>query len=182
MAGKRCLSPAFESALVLGGARSGKTARALALAAAPPHVYLATAQALDGEMAARIAAHRAERGASWGVVEEPLEIADAIRAADPGAAVLVDCLTLWLSNLLHHGRDAEAETDRLIDALRAARGRVILVSNEIGLGLVPMEKLSREFRDAQGRLNQRIAAAADRVEFVAAGLPLTLKGAPVSVS
>jgi len=163
--------------LVLGGARSGKTARALALAATPPHVYLATAQALDGEMEARIAAHRLERGATWEVAEEPLEIAAALRAvADPATTVLVDCLTLWLSNLMHHGRDIEAETTRLIEALGEAPNRVILVSNEIGLGLVPMEKLSRDFRDAQGRLNQRIAAAATHVEFVTAGLPLTLKG------
>ncbi len=164
--------------LVLGGARSGKTARALALAGTPPHVYLATAQALDGEMTDRIAAHRAERGPSWGVIEEPLEVADALGAVEPGTTVLIDCLTLWLSNLMHHGRDVEAETVRLVAALGAARGPVVLVSNEIGLGLVPMERLSREFRDAQGRLNQRIAAAATRVEFVAAGLPLTLKGGP----
>lgn len=163
--------------LVLGGARSGKTARALALAATPPHVYLATAQALDGEMDARIAAHRAERGESWGVIEEPLEIAQVLDdVEDDKITILVDCLTLWLSNLMHHGRDIDAETGRLIEALDAIPNRVILVSNEIGLGLVPMEKLSRDFRDAQGRLNQRIAAAADHVEFVAAGLPLTLKG------
>jgi len=163
--------------LILGGARSGKTARALALAATPPHAYLATAQPLDGEMDARIAAHRAERGPSWAVIEEPLEVADALRAIeDESVTILVDCLTLWLSNLMHDERDVEAETTRLIAALGAVPNRVILVSNEIGLGLVPMEKLSRDFRDAQGRLNQRIAAAADHVEFVAAGLPLTLKG------
>ena len=163
--------------LILGGARSGKTARALALCPAPPRVYLATAEALDGEMAGRIATHRVERGAGWGTVEEPLEVAAALRALpDPGAAVLVDCLTLWLSNLLHAGRDPDAETDRLLDALAAIPNRVVLVSNEIGLGLVPMEPLSRAFRDAQGRLNQRVAAACGRVEFVAAGLPLVLKG------
>lgn len=164
--------------LILGGGRSGKTARALALCADPPHVYLATAQALDGEMEARIVAHRAERGASWSVIEAPLEIVDALRgAADGKTTILVDCLTLWLSNLMHHGRDVAAETDRLVDTLAASPNRIVLVSNEIGLGLVPMEKLSREFRDAQGLLNQRIAAAANHVEFVAAGLPLTLKGA-----
>jgi len=163
--------------LVLGGARSGKTARALALCADPPHIYLATAQALDGEMTARIAAHRAERGASWSVIEAPLEIAEAIRGVtDEKTTILVDCLTLWLSNLMHHERDVAAETARLIDTLAITPNRVVLVSNEIGLGLVPMEKLSREFRDAQGLLNQRIAAAADHVEFVAAGLPLTMKG------
>ena len=128
-----------HTTLILGGARSGKTARALALAATPPHLYLATAQALDGEMGARIAAHKLERGPTWQAVEEPLEIADALRAVtDPATTVLVDCLTLWLSNLLHHGRDVDAETVRLIDALEAVPNRVILVSNEIGLGLVPM--------------------------------------------
>jgi len=162
--------------LILGGARSGKTVRALTLAAEPPHVYLATAQALDGEMNARIAAHRAERGPSWAVIEEPLDIAAALDGIeDASTTVLVDCLTLWLSNLMHHGRDVEGETDRLIAALERSPNRIILVSNEIGLGLVPMEKLSREFRDAQGRLNQRIAAAADHVECIIAGLPLTLK-------
>ncbi len=162
--------------LILGGARSGKTARALTLCAEPPHTYLATAQPLDGEMDARIAAHRAERGETWGVIEEPLEISDALRGADAGTTILIDCLTLWLSNLMHHERDVEAETTRLIAALTDTTNRVVLVSNEIGLGLVPMEKLSRDFRDAQGRLNQRIAAAADNVEFVVAGLPMTLKG------
>ncbi len=161
-------------ALILGGARSGKTARALALCATPPHTYLATAQALDGEMETRIAAHRAERGPSWGVIEEPLDIAAALRGVE--GTVLVDCLTLWLSNLMHHERDVEAETTRLIAALADTSNRVVLVSNEIGLGLVPMEKLSRDFRDAQGLLNQRIAAAADHVEFVVAGLPMVMKG------
>ncbi len=161
-------------ALILGGARSGKTARALALCAEPPHTYLATAQALDGEMETRIAAHRAERGPSWGVIEEPLDIAAALRGVE--GTVLVDCLTLWLSNLMHHERDVEAETTRLIAALADTSNRVVLVSNEIGLGLVPMEKLSRDFRDAQGLLNQRIAAAADHVEFVVAGLPMVMKG------
>ncbi|MEM6906159.1 MAG: bifunctional adenosylcobinamide kinase/adenosylcobinamide-phosphate guanylyltransferase, partial [Pseudomonadota bacterium] len=104
---------------------------------------------------------------------------NAIRAhASPETTLVIDCLTLWLSNLMHHGWDIDEATAGLIAALSEAPGRAILVSNEIGLGLAPMESLSRRFRDAQGRLNQRIAAAADRVEFVAAGLPLTLKGAP----
>lgn len=164
--------------LILGGARSGKSARALALANTPPHVFIATAEALDSEMTARIAAHQAERGPSWQVVEAPLDLAGAIAAAAaPGTVVLADCLTLWLSNLLHHERDVEAETARVIAALRDAPGWVVLVSNEIGMGLAPMNALGRAFRDAQGRLNQRIAAAADHVEFVAAGLPLPLKGA-----
>lgn len=165
--------------LILGGARSGKSARALALCPAP-HVFLATAEALDDEMAARIAHHRAERGADWPVVEAPLDLAGAIRAEGaPGRHLLVDCLTLWLANLMHHGRDPAAETAALIAALAEAPGSAVLVSNEVGMGLAPTTPLGRAFRDEQGRLNQRTAAAADRVEFVAAGLALTLKGPPV---
>ena len=163
--------------LILGGARSGKSARALALAPSSPRTFIATAEALDDEMADRIAKHKAERGEDWDLVEAPLALADAIRrGAQDDRVIVADCLTLWLSNLMHHGRDIETETRDLIDALGSAPGRVILVSNEIGLGLSPMESLSRAFRDAQGRLNQAVAAAADRVEFVAAGLPLILKG------
>jgi adenosylcobinamide kinase/adenosylcobinamide-phosphate guanylyltransferase len=165
--------------LVLGGARSGKSARALVLAegAAPGRVFLATAEPLDEEMAERIARHKAERGADWGLVEAPLDLGPAIAAAAaPGTALLVDCLTLWLSNLMHHGRSPEAETGALIAAIAAAPGEAVLVSNEVGMGLAPMNALGRAFRDEQGRLNQRVAAAADRVEFVAAGLPLVLKG------
>jgi adenosylcobinamide kinase/adenosylcobinamide-phosphate guanylyltransferase len=165
--------------LILGGARSGKSARALALAGTPPHVFIATAEALDGEMAERIGLHRAERDASWGLVEEPLELAEVIRVnAVDGTTLLVDCLTLWLSNLMHHGRNVEAETEALADVLAVVPCRVVLVSNEIGMGMAPMNALGRDFRDAQGRLNQRIAAVADHVEFVAAGLPLALKGKP----
>ena len=163
--------------LILGGARSGKSARALALAD-PPHVFIATAQALDGEMAERIARHKAERGANWALVEEPLELAEAIRANGTEGTMVVDCLTLWLSNLIHRERDIGAATDALVAALGDAPGRVVLVSNEVGMGLAPMTALGRDFRDAQGRLNQRIAGVADHVEFVAAGLPLVLKGAP----
>lgn len=168
-----------DISLVLGGARSGKSARALSLAATPPHVFVATAEALDPEMEARIARHRAERGESWLVVEEPLDLADAVRAhAAEGTTLLIDCLTLWLSNVMHHGREPGAETARLIAAMELAPGRIVLVSNEIGMGLAPMNELGRAFRDEQGRLNQRIAAVAGHVEFVAAGLPLTLKGTP----
>ena len=162
-----------EVTLILGGARSGKTARALALAA-PPRAYVATARPGDGEMAERIAAHKAEPGDYWDLIETETDLVGSIRGAD-GRTLLIDCLTLWLSNLMHREQDPEAETDGLIEALAAARAPVVLVSNEIGLGLVPMEPLSRRFRDAQGRLNQRVAAAATRVEFVAAGLPLRLK-------
>ena len=130
-------------------------------------------------MRVRIALLRAERGESWGLVEEPLELAEAIRVnAAEGATLVVDCLTLWLSNLMHHERDVAVETEELLAALAAAPGRVVLVSNEVGMGLVPVNALGRDFRDAQGRLNQRIAGVADHVEFVAAGLPLVLKGAP----
>ena len=163
--------------LILGGARSGKSARALSFASNGPRTFIATAEALDQEMADRIAAHKAERGEGWDLVEAPLDLAGAIRtAAEPDRTIVADCLTLWLSNLMHHQKDLPIETRRLEDSLRNARGHVVLVSNEIGLGLAPMEPLSRAFRDAQGRLNQTIAAAADRVEFVAAGLPMVLKG------
>ena len=162
-----------EITLILGGARSGKTAYALSLTQAP-RAYVATAEAHDGEMADRIAAHKAERGDDWDLIEAPTDLTGAIGAAN-GRTLLIDCLTLWLSNLMAAERDIAAETDALIAALAEASGPVIFVSNEIGMGLVPMEALSRRFRDEQGRLNQRIAAAANRVEFVAAGLPLRLK-------
>lgn len=162
-----------EITLILGGARSGKSARALSLAA-PPRAFVATAKASDGEMADRIARHQEERGADWELIEAPLDLASVVRGAG-GKTLLIDCLTLWLSNLMAAGREPEAETFALIAALGEATAPVILVSNEIGLGLVPMDPLSRRFRDEQGRLNQRIAAAATRVEFIAAGLPLRLK-------
>jgi adenosylcobinamide kinase/adenosylcobinamide-phosphate guanylyltransferase len=162
--------------LVLGGARSGKSRHALALAeaAGPRRLYLATADPGDAEMAARIARHRAERGAGWATVEAPLELPAAIAAAEADVA-LVDCLTLWLSNLLLAERDPEAATDALLAALAAAPLPLVLVSNEVGMGLVPETPLGRRFRDAQGRLNQRVAAAVASVDFVAAGLALALK-------
>lgn len=163
--------------LVLGGARSGKSARALHIAAAPPHTFVATAEALDDEMAARIALHKSERDASWSLVEAPVELSEAIRRhSAPDTTLLVDCLTLWLSNIMHAGRDCADETDSLIAALSAADGSVVLVSNEVGLGLAPDNALGRRFRDEQGRLNRRIAEHCDIVEFVAAGLSLKLKG------
>ncbi|MDX2265787.1 MAG: bifunctional adenosylcobinamide kinase/adenosylcobinamide-phosphate guanylyltransferase [Hyphomicrobiales bacterium] len=169
----------MTSTLVLGGARSGKTRRALALAAPfAVRIYIATAEALDDEMAARIAAHQAEREAAWRTLEAPLDLADAIASAPAGACAVVDCLTLWLSNLMHAGRDVRAATHGLVAALSAGAADVVLVSNEVGLGLVPETRLGRAFRDEQGRLNQAVAAAADRVEFVAAGLPIALKGGP----
>lgn len=169
-------------AFVLGGARSGKTRHALALAEAAADAsgavptMVATAQAFDEEMAERIARHRAERGPRWRTVEAPVDLADAVRAAaGPGAVVVVDCLTLWLTNLIL----ADAAPDRaaagLEEALRTAAGPVVLVSNEVGLGIVPENALARRFRDEQGRLNQRIAALAGYAAFLAAGLPLVLK-------
>jgi adenosylcobinamide kinase / adenosylcobinamide-phosphate guanylyltransferase len=162
--------------LVLGGARSGKTRHGLALAeaAGPNRRYIATAEAGDAEMAERIARHRAERGPGWHTREAPLDLAAALDGVAEDA-LLVDCLTLWLSNLMHAGRDPEAETLRLIEALSACHIPVILVSNEVGLGLVPETPLGRHFRDAQGRLNQRVAAAVGAVDFLAAGIALPLK-------
>lgn len=160
--------------LILGGARSGKSARAeRLLAGAPEKVYIATGQAFDGEMAARIQAHQARRGAGWTTVEEPLDLPAALAQDRP---VLVDCLTLWLSNLMLGDHDVEAATARLEAALDTAAGPVILVANEVGLSIVPDNALARRFRDAAGVLNQRVAARCDRVEFVAAGLPMLLKG------
>lgn len=159
--------------LVLGGARSGKTAYALTLANAP-RTYVATATAGDGEMQARIAAHKAERGNDWCLIEAPTDLIGALNSVRKGG-IVVDCLTLWLSNLMGEARDVDAEVTALINALATCEADIVFVSNEIGMGLVPMDALSRQFRDAQGRLNQRIAAAADSVEFVAAGLPLKLK-------
>ncbi len=168
----------LSTTLVLGGARSGKSrfAESLACGSGLARVYLATATAGDAEMQARIAHHRARRGDGWRTVEEPLALTSALRReAGAGRVVLVDCLTLWLSNLMHAGRDVEAETSALTDWLRAARHPVVLVSNEVGLGLVPETPLGRAFRDAQGRLNQAVAAAVPEVAFIAAGLPLWLK-------
>ncbi len=165
--------------LIIGGARSGKSAHASKLAEASSKrcVFIATAEAFDDEMTERIARHKADRGASWKTVEAPLALHDAIEAhANATNVCLVDCLTLWLSNLMHADCDIEVETDLLVKGLQQAKGRVILVSNEVGMGLVPEHPLGRRFRDAQGRLNQTIASISDRVEFVAAGLPITLKG------
>lgn len=165
--------------LVLGGARSGKSAFAerLVRARGGKPVYLATATAGDEEMRVRIARHRQDRGGAWHTIEEPLALAEALeRASEAAQAVLIDCLTLWLANLMLAGRDPATEAPRLVAALGRCRGPVTLVSNEVGLGLVPDTALGRAFRDAQGRLNQQVAAAAARVVFVAAGLPLWLKG------
>lgn len=170
-----------RSVLVLGGARSGKSAYAQALAetAAPERLYLATAEAGDAEMADRIARHRQARGAGWSTREAPLDLAEALAAeARAGRIVLADCLTLWISNMMLSGRDVEAATAALARALGALEGPAILVSNEVGLALVPETRLGRDFRDLQGRANAAVAAACDAVVFVAAGLPSLLKPAP----
>jgi len=168
-----------RSVLILGGARSGKSAYAQRLAEAAEgaeRVLVATGEAGDEEMAVRIARHRAARGAGWTTIEAPLKLAEALKAeARPGRVALVDCLTLWLSNLMHAGRDIEAEIGGLASAIRALESPAIFVSNEVGLGIVPETKLGRAFRDAQGRLNRDIAAACDAVVFIAAGLPTLLK-------
>lgn len=165
--------------LILGGARSGKSALAQqrAMASAKPVLFVATATAGDAEMAARIERHRRDRPAGWTVIEEPLALADVLLTqAAAQCCVLVDCLTLWLSNLLAES-DArlEQECQALLTALPELPGDIIFVSNEVGMGIVPMGALSRRFCDEAGRLHQALAQCCDRVTFVAAGLPLTLK-------
>jgi adenosylcobinamide kinase/adenosylcobinamide-phosphate guanylyltransferase len=163
--------------LVLGGARSGKSryAESLISALPPPWTYVATAEAGDAEMAERVAAHRARRGADWQTVEAPHDLAAALADAGSNAPVLVDCLTLWLSNRMLAGAGVEAETAHLEAALDSRHAPVVLVSNEVGFGIVPDNALARRFRDLQGRLNQRMAARADRVVLMVAGLPLVVK-------
>ena len=172
--------------LVLGGARSGKSrfAESLARKSGLARIYVATAEAGDAEMTARIAHHRAARGAGWTTVEAPIALVETLAAeARPDRVVLVDCLTLWLSNVMLGGEDATAATERLAAALAAPAGPIVLVSNEVGLALVPETPLGRAFRDAQGRLNQAVAAVATDVALVAAGQPLRLKpAAPVEIA
>ncbi len=182
-----------DTTLLLGGARSGKTARALKLAisaaapatAAPDSalhvpartlIYIATAEARDDEMASRIARHQAERGPQWRTLETPLALAETLAAhIRPTNVIVVDCLTLWLSNIMLADRDIETETLSLSRVIDQSPAKLFLVSNEVGLGIVPGTALGRRFRDCQGRLNQRIAEIADTVEFIAAGIPLRLK-------
>jgi adenosylcobinamide kinase/adenosylcobinamide-phosphate guanylyltransferase len=164
--------------LVLGGARSGKSRFAETLLAdhPGPRLYLATAEAGDGEMAERIRRHRERRGDAWLTVEEPLDLAGALGRHDrKDRAILVDCLTLWLSNLMAAGRDPGEATAALVAALPKLAAGVVLVSNEVGQGIVPDNELARAFRDHAGWLNQAAAAAADRVFLVTAGLPMLLK-------
>ena len=205
-----------RTTLVLGGARSGKSRRAQALAESfgPRRLFVATAEAFDAEMRERIARHRGERDASWRTVEAPLALPEALDAAnalagghgaESGAGggagggaeggseggseggeaavdvILVDCLTLWLSNLVLGEHALEAPSERLLAALGRTAVPVVLVSNEVGSGLVPETPLGRRFRDDQGRLNQRVAQVCERVELVVAGLPLTIRGAPAAL-
>jgi len=170
-----------SATLVVGGARSGKSAFAERLVADSGRepVYLATAEALDAEMAERIAHHRDRRGPAWRTVEEPLDLAGAIARHDrPDTFILVDCLTLWLSNLMAAGADIEAETERLCATIPAVNGALVLVGNEVGLGIVPERADVRAYRDSHGRLNQAVATACDQVILMACGLPLRLKPNP----
>ena len=166
--------------LVTGGARSGKSrfAQALAEQLHPERRYLATAQALDDEMRDRIRMHQADRDASWSTVEEPLDIAPLLLGE---SVILLDCLTLWVSNLMHHrgeGADLRPDFDALAAAVSAAPGPIILVTNEVGLGIVPMNRMAREFRDNSGWLSQRMAQVCDGVVLCVAGIPTWVKGAP----
>lgn len=169
---------------VLGGARSGKSAYAQGLAESDAEnvgrkpIMIATAEPLDDEMAARIARHRADRGDRWLTIEAPVDLAAAVRALGPGDAAVIDCLTLWLSNLMLAERSVEAATDGLLGAIAETKAKVVVVSNEVGMGIVPENALARSFRDEAGRLNRRIAEEADHTVVMFAGLPLILKGSP----
>ena len=175
-----------EHLLVIGGRRSGKSryAEAFVTESGFTPVYVATAEAGDDEMAERIASHRSRRGPAWRTIEEPLALPEAIAAAAvPGSILLVDCLTLWLSNLMHDGRDIAASVTGLLAALDSAAAPVVLVSNEVGAGIVPLNALSRVYADEQGILNQRVAASVARVVLRVAGIPLQIKPAsPAGVS
>jgi len=167
-----------HSILVIGGTRSGKSRHAeqLAMAHRGRRVYIATAGAGDAEMERRIALHKARRGEGWQTVEEPLELASALRLiAAPDAFVLIDCITIWLNNLMMDDRDVAAEIEDLCDMIRALPGRICMVSSEVGLGIVPDTPLGRYFRDEAGFANQMLAQEADEVRFIVAGLPMRLK-------
>lgn len=168
--------------LIIGGAKSGKSTRALLRTEelGGETVFVATAEARDGEMEDRIARHQAERGERWRTIEEPLAVAAVLDQAHAGQSLLVDCLTLWLANLMaaadrNDDLDEEAEMDRLVASFAACPANVVLVANEVGQGIVPLNAMVRRYRDLAGRLNQLAAAAADEVWLVAAGLPLRLK-------
>ena len=172
-----CHGAMAKSILITGGARSGKSRIAEDMTSKLDErpFYIATSQAFDAEMETRIADHQARRGPEWTTLEAPLDVVAALSETDGMGARLVDCLTLWLSNMMHHGIDWTAEGERLVHALGTQRSPVILVTNEVGLGIVPENALARAFRDAQGHLNQRIAAASDEVYLAVAGYPLRVK-------
>ena len=159
--------------LVLGGARSGKSRFAESLCQAP-RTYIATAQAFDVEMTERIAKHRSDRGAGWTTIEAPLDLAGAL--VTPKGDILIDCLTLWLNNLTMGEKDIDVEITKLVKQLTVCLQKVIIVSNELGLGLVPEQRLSRRFRDWHGVMNQRVAQTANCVVFMVAGVPMVIKG------
>jgi adenosylcobinamide kinase / adenosylcobinamide-phosphate guanylyltransferase len=166
----------MSAVLVFGGACSGKSRFAESLAQGEMH-YVASAQAFDAEMKLRITTHQQQRGPGWITHEVPLDVVQALRALDqPGRFILFDCLTLWLSNLMFAERNVDLEMATFCDVLRGCRARVVVVSNEVGAGIVPDNALARAFRDAQGVANQRVAAAVQDVVMVAAGLPMVLKG------
>lgn len=172
------MSERSRSTLVFGGARSGKSrfAERFAVNSGLQKVYIATGAAYDDEMTERISAHRQQRGAGWITIEEQIDLKGILRdECRPGRVLLVDCLTLWLSNLIFADRDIVSESAELCDLVARIEGACIFVSNEVGMGIVPENRLSRSFRDAQGRLNQDIAEVCSQVVFVAAGLPLLMK-------
>ena len=173
--------PAKELILVLGGTRSGKSSWALHYTEAQyrSYLFLATARALDEEMAERIRLHKSSRGPDWQLIEESIEISEAIRTSNV-EAVLIDCLTVWLSNVLLEKGDEGIDRyqDDFLETLSAREQTVVVVSNEVGMGVVPESPLGRKFRDLSGQINQKIAAMADKVIFLTAGLPMVLKGAP----
>lgn len=164
--------------LIFGGARCGKSHYAEQLANKYNHkIYIATAENRDGEMHARIEQHKQRRGTEWQTIECPLKLADHIsKINQPDTIILIDCLTLWLSNMMEANQDIAKETENLTTALKKTNNDIILISNEVGLSIVPENPLARAFRDAQGLLNQTIASAATNVIFMAAGLPLIMKG------
>lgn len=168
-----------DCTLVLGGARSGKSrfAEERLMKSGRSLVYVATGRSLDDEMETRVRTHRARRGAEWSTVEEPIELVAALRShATSDRAILIDCLTLWVTNLMLEDRDVRAASDELSDCLGDLPGVLVFVSNEVGLGIVPDNAMAREFRDHTGHLHQKIAERADSVFFIAAGLPLKMKG------
>ncbi len=169
----------MPSILIIGGARSGKSSHALVLGEILDgnRIFVATAQRSDDEMNARIDHHRQERGDLWETIEEPVAICDVIHSNDGGdVTVVVDCLTLWLNNLMLYDHDVDTEIACLVDRIRDFRGDLIIISNELGMGLVPDTALGRSFKDTHGRMNRLVAEVCDQVLLMVAGIPITVKG------